>query len=390
MYVQFFKVNSLPVSGVPNAWYLVLNGNYSETYVTDNTGVFKRVGNSLMINELITQALDGLNTTEVVNNITDRDNLTLSSNTLVYVIDATGDVTVNSGAALYIYKHSTTSFHKIAEYESIDLSIDWVNISGKPTSTPTQIDQAVTNSHTHTNKTVLDNIQEALTTVLKSGYDGVVNWVSTNGSNLLNHLSNTSNPHNVTKLQVGLGNVPDLDTTSTISNSHTHSNKPLLDSYTQTESDLQSSVVNRVLSVMLNSDVINNNAVANTLQDVTGLSFPVVNGKQYWFRFVILYTAQVATTGSRWTINTPTFSTLTYKSEYTLTETTITINEGLQAVNLPATSNASSLLNGNIAIIEGILNATSAGSVIARFASEIANSAITAKVGSFVEYRQLN
>lgn len=317
MYVQFFKVNSLPVSGVPNAWYLVLNGNYSETYVTDNTGVFKRVGNSLMINELITQALDGLNTTEVVNNITDRDSLTLSSNTLVYVIDATGDVTVSSGAALYIYRHLTTSFHKIAEYESIDLSIAWVNISGKPTSTPIQIDQAVTNSHTHTNKT-------------------------------------------------------------------------LLDSYTQTESDLQSSVVNRVLSVMLGSDVINNNAVANTLQDVTGLSFPVVNGKQYWFRFVILYTAQTTTTGSRWTINTPAFTTLTYKSEYTLTETTKVDNQGLQNVDLPIDSGNTSLLDGNVAIIEGIINTNAAGSIIARFASELANNSITAKVGSFVEYRQLN
>lgn len=390
MYVQFFKVTSLPVTtGVPHAWYLVLDGSNCETYVTDASGNFKRVGNSLMINELIIQALDQLNTTEVVNNITDRNNLTLSSNTLVYVIDATGDTTVNSGAALYIYRHSTTSFHKIAEYESVDLNITWGSISGKPTSSPTQIDQAVTDSHTHTNKTILDNIQEALTSILKSGYDGVVSWVSANGSNLLNHLSNTSNPHNVTKSQVGLGNVPDLDTTSTISNSHTHSNKTLLDSYTQTESDLQSSVVNRVLSVILGSDVINNNAVANTLQDVTGLSFPVVNGKTYWFRFFILYTSAATTTGSRWTINTPSFSTLTYKSEYTLTATTITIKQGLQAANLPAACNASSLLNGNVAIIEGIIDVSANGDIIARFASEIASSSITAKAGSFVEYREI-
>lgn len=390
LYVQFFKVNSLPLNPLPHAWYLVLSGSNCETYVTDASSNYKRVGNSLMINELITQALDELNTTEVVNNITDRDNLTLSSNTLVYVIDATGDVTVSSGAALYIYRHLTTSFHKIAEYESIDLSIAWSNINGKPTSSPIQIDQAVTNSHTHTNKTILDSIQEALTTILKSGYDGVVSWVSTNGSNLLSHLSNTSNPHSVTKSQVGLGNVPDLDTTSAVSNDHTHSNKTLLDSYTQTELDLQSSVVNRVLSVMLGSDVTNNNAVANTLQDVTGLSFPVVNGKRYWFRFVILYTAETTTTGSRWTINTPAFTTLTYKSEYTLTETTKVDNQGLQNVDLPIDSGNTSLLDGNVAIIEGIINTNAAGSIIARFASELANSSITAKVGSFVEYRKLN
>lgn len=42
---------------------------------------------------------------------------------------------------------------------------------------------------------------------MKSAYDSAVSWISTNGTNVLNHLSNTSNPHSVTKAQVGLGNV---------------------------------------------------------------------------------------------------------------------------------------------------------------------------------------
>jgi hypothetical protein len=53
-----------------------------------------------------------------------------------------------------------------------------------------------------------------LTSILKSAYDGAVTWISTNGTNLINHLSNTSNPHNTTQGQVGLGNVDntsDLD-----------------------------------------------------------------------------------------------------------------------------------------------------------------------------------
>lgn len=53
-----------------------------------------------------------------------------------------------------------------------------------------------------------------LTDVLKTAYDGAVTWITTNGSNLLNHLLNTSNPHSVTATQVGLGNVnntSDLD-----------------------------------------------------------------------------------------------------------------------------------------------------------------------------------
>ena len=53
-----------------------------------------------------------------------------------------------------------------------------------------------------------------LTDILKTAYDDVVTWVSTNGTNVFNHLSNTSNPHSVTKAQLGLGNVANSDTTS--------------------------------------------------------------------------------------------------------------------------------------------------------------------------------
>jgi hypothetical protein len=64
---------------------------------------------------------------------------------------------------------------------------------------------------------------------------------------------------------------------------------------------------------LLASDVTNNNATLNTIQDVTGLSFPVVSGQRYWFRFCIPYTAAATTTGSRWTINGPSFSDLRYQ-----------------------------------------------------------------------------
>ena len=52
LYVQFYKVTSLPTIGAPHSWYLLINGDYCETYVTDNAGAFKKVGNSDMISEL--------------------------------------------------------------------------------------------------------------------------------------------------------------------------------------------------------------------------------------------------------------------------------------------------------------------------------------------------
>jgi hypothetical protein len=142
-------------------------------------------------------------------------------------------------------------------------------------------------------------------------------------------------------------------------------------------------------AVVLGADVINNNAVANTIQDVTGLSFSVTGGNTYWFKFIIQYTAAATTTGSRWSINGPATPTmLSYNSEYTLTATSATRNAMLQANDLPAASNATSVVAMNMAIIEGIIKPSGNGTVIARFASEITASAITAKAGSVCYYQQ--
>jgi len=144
--------------------------------------------------------------------------------------------------------------------------------------------------------------------------------------------------------------------------------------------------------VRLTADVTNNNATANTLQDVTGLSFPMLANKLYEFWFHIVYTAAATTTGSRWTIGLGGIGTtyLNYTSEYSLTNTTTTRNALLQAVDQPAASNASSATTGNNwALIYGVVQPTADATLIARFASEIASSAIVAKINSFVRYRQI-
>ena len=143
--------------------------------------------------------------------------------------------------------------------------------------------------------------------------------------------------------------------------------------------------------VLLGSDVTNNNGTANTIADVTGLSFSVLTGKMYYFEFNIAYTAAATTTGSRWSINGPTTTYLCYTSEYSLTTTTSTRNPVLQAYDTPAASNASSGATGNNwAFINGIIQPSADGTVIARFASEISASAIVAKANSFVRYMQVN
>lgn len=147
-----------------------------------------------------------------------------------------------------------------------------------------------------------------------------------------------------------------------------------------------------VSRVFLPNDVINNNAVANTIQDVTGLSFPVVANTTYKFKFVIIYNSAATTTGSRWCINGPATTHMSFTSQYPTTATALTINPALAGYNLPAASNASSLTTNNRAIIEGEIRPSADGTVIARFASEILNSAITAVASgrSYVEYQIIN
>lgn len=144
--------------------------------------------------------------------------------------------------------------------------------------------------------------------------------------------------------------------------------------------------VNALNLVTLSADVTNNNATANTMADVTGLSFSVTSGETYKFKFTIPYTSAATTTGSRWAVNGPASPTLlNYTSHYTLTATTETVNYAT-AYDIPAASNASSLTAGNIAIIEGIIKPSANGTVIARFASEVSSSAIVAKAGALLEW----
>jgi hypothetical protein len=158
-----------------------------------------------------------------------------------------------------------------------------------------------------------------------------------------------------------------------------------------------SAPVSTQLSVaVLNADVTNNNAVANSIADVTGLSFPVVAGT-YYFYFMIWYTAAATATGSRWAITGPANSLMGYKVNIPLISTAHSTdgdsgtNSG--AYDVPATCNGTSPTQtagqANIAMIEGMITVTASGDVKARFASEVSNSAIIAKAGSFVQYQKV-
>jgi len=53
------------------------------------------------------------------------------------------------------------------------------------------------------------------------------------------HIDDTNNPHNVDKTDVGLGNVPNLNTTDAVNNEHAHSNKTELDLVSDGDHDIR-------------------------------------------------------------------------------------------------------------------------------------------------------
>ncbi len=140
-----------------------------------------------------------------------------------------------------------------------------------------------------------------------------------------------------------------------------------------------------VSGVTLGADVAN--SLADTLTD-TGLAFPVVAGRGYWFRASVSFTADATSTGSRWSVSGPPAPVrLSYMSSYSLTGTTRTINEGLSAYDLPSAASLTSASAGaNTAVVEGHIEPSASGLVAVRFASEVAGSAITAKRGSILQW----
>lgn len=92
---------------------------------------------------------------------------------------------------------------------------------------------------------------------------------------------------------------------------------------------------------------------------------------------------------NRWCVNHA-WWTLSAYSRYSLTSSSDTINHWVTAVDSPATSNATSGSTiANIAIVEWFFTASSTGTFIIRFASEIASSAIVAKAGSILQYQEV-
>lgn len=180
---QIYRETALPGSLQPYSIYLVAPASkpdYVEMYVTNAAGTAtRRIINDVDIQAMINASVSAANQIQVLADIAARDALTPTGAWYVYVKDATGDATVASGGATYLWDTSTSAWVKISEAESLDISLTWSALSGKPTSSVADIDDAVTKRHTHANKTELDKIGENAGQLTYGGTAVSTQWSST-------------------------------------------------------------------------------------------------------------------------------------------------------------------------------------------------------------------
>lgn len=159
--VKIFRETALPGTTVADAMYIIAPAgtpNYIELYVTNSSNQIRRIINAADIAALISAAVAAATELTIVADIAARDALAPTAPRYVFVTNATADSTVASGGATYLFNPTGSVWIKVSEAESLDVNVTWASITGKPTSTPAQIDAAVGASHSHTNKTQLDQI----------------------------------------------------------------------------------------------------------------------------------------------------------------------------------------------------------------------------------------
>ena len=157
--IRPYVLNQLPQTLIPSALYFIADQTDSsrmELYLANNAGTAaKRLPNKADISQEIASALASISSIDFAETIAARDLATRTSNLLIFVLDATGDATVNSGSAFYFYRHSNLTYYKVAEFESMEITVTWAGLQGKPSSAVADIDDAVDKRHEHANMSAL-------------------------------------------------------------------------------------------------------------------------------------------------------------------------------------------------------------------------------------------
>ena len=150
---NYFRVSTMPGTPIASSIYAVQgpNATEAELYIIGTNATEVR---HLITAQEVDTKIASANTSnaEMVTTATiaTRDLMTLTQNQLVLVVDASGDTTVDAGKAVYFYTHTDTSWTKMYEFEGMDVTLTWADITNKPTQPVGDIDTAATRAVAHT------------------------------------------------------------------------------------------------------------------------------------------------------------------------------------------------------------------------------------------------
>lgn len=155
------RVVALPQVLETNTMYIVKQPGSAEVQLTFVGTTADAIGHTLThssVETMISAALAGVASVYVVANIAAMNALTPQANSVCYVKNTTGDPLATGGAGAYVW--STVDALWLPLPGTLKKEITWNEITGKPTSSPAQIDQAVLERHTHANMATLDLLSD--------------------------------------------------------------------------------------------------------------------------------------------------------------------------------------------------------------------------------------
>ena len=166
------RVASLPSTITPSTMYILKQptSQVAEVYFSNNDGsqLVPSITEQFITDKFASLLATGMGEIQIVDTINDRNRVTKNGNSLIMVIDATGDEFGSTGTVLYLYRAVNASYFRVSVFDENRDGVSsgggtsgpvwWDTIQGKPASTPAQIDDAVSKAHVHSNQATLDRI----------------------------------------------------------------------------------------------------------------------------------------------------------------------------------------------------------------------------------------
>jgi hypothetical protein len=150
-------------------------------------------------------------------------------------------------------------------------------------------------------------------------------------------------------------------------------------------------------TVVLQNDVLitTGSVSAGSLSDVTGLSFPVIAGRTYAFRFKVYFNVTNLSVGYAISLNGPAATILAFTSGSTNNASLVgfapyNVVYAIAYDQIPTSGyGQSSFLGVNYSFLEGIIRPSANGTIILRAKKDSLIPSVTALKGSYVEYSEV-